>query len=171
MSTKLLAEESVLKSSAVACLTGDDATNTLIGMYISRNAAGTKIITKIKRSDFEDMLFNLGYGSVYNSKYIAADSVIRYVRAMGNAEKREFQSLSHIIDNKVEVMEFLIQEDSLHVGEQLQAIRFRKNLLVAKIQRGTRSFTPNGSDTIEPGDSILIVTTIPGISKFEEIFA
>ena len=171
MDTKLLEEENILKSAAVACLTGDDATNTLISMYISRHVPDMKVISKIKKSDFEDMLFNLGFGSVYNAKYIAVDRIVRYVRAMGNAVEGEFQSLSHIIDNKVEVLEFIINEDCPHIGEKLQDIKFKKNLLITGIRRGERSFVPHGSDTFEPGDTLLVVTTIHGISKFAEIFA
>ncbi|MDO4735120.1 MAG: Trk system potassium transporter TrkA [Lachnospiraceae bacterium] len=171
MDTKLISEENILNSSAVACLTGNDATNTLISMYLSRNAGESKIISKIKKSDFEDMLFNLGYGSVYNAKYIAVDRIIRYVRAMGNAFEGEFQSLSHIIDNKVEVLEFIVHEDCPHIGEELKDIHFKKNLLIANVRRGGRTFVPGGSDSFEPGDTLLVVTTIQGISKFAEIFA
>lgn len=171
MDTKLLEEENILSSSAVACLTGDDATNTLISMFLSRHAPDMKVISKIKKTDFEDMLFNLGFGSVYNAKYIAVDRIVRYVRAMGNAVEGEFQSLSHIIDNKVEVLEFIINEECPHIGEQLQDITFKKNLLITGIRRGARSFIPHGSDHFEVGDTLMVVTTLQGISKFSEIFA
>ena len=58
MDTQLLHEENVLQSSAVACLTGNDATNTLIAMYLVRNMSESKIISKIKKSDFEICFFN-----------------------------------------------------------------------------------------------------------------
>ncbi len=170
MDTGLLTEENILSSQAVACLTGNDATNTLIGMYISKNSERCKVIAKIKKSDFEDMLFNLGYGSVYNSKYIAVDRILRYVRAMGNAIEGEFQSLSHVIDNKVEVLEFIVHEDSPHIRERLADITFKKNLLIASIRRNGRTFVPGGEDVFKPGDTLLVVTTTYGISKFSEIF-
>ena len=169
--TQLLTEEGVLHASSVACLTGNDAINMLIAMYLSKNAPDLKVISKIKKSDFEDMLFNLGYGSVYNAKYIAVDKVLRYVRAIGNAAEGEFQSLSHIIDNKVEVLEFIVQEDSPHLGETLQDITFKKNLLIAMVRRSGKEFTPDGSYSFAPGDTLLVVTTVFGISKFAEIFA
>lgn len=171
MDTKLLNEEGILKASAVAVLTGSDATNTLIAMYLSRNMQDAKVISKIKQSDFEDMLFNLGYGSVYNPKYIAVDHIVRYVRAMGNAVEGEFQSMSHIIDNKVEVLEFIVNEDCPHIGETFKDIRFKKNLLIVNVRRDGRTFVPGGADTFQTGDTLLVVTTIPGISKFAEIFA
>ena len=117
------------------------------------------------------MLFNLGFGSVYNAKYIAVDRIVRYVRAIGNAAEGEFQSMSHIIDNKVEVLEFIINENCPHIGEKLQDITFKKNLLITGIRRGSYSFIPHGSDTFEPGDTLLVVTTLNGLSKFADIFA
>ena len=80
----VLEEEGILESSAVATLTGSDSVNVLLSMYLKRKSPEAKLITKIKSSDFEEMLYNLDVGSVYNPKYIAADHVLRYVRAMQN---------------------------------------------------------------------------------------
>lgn len=168
--TALLEEEDVLGSSAVAALTGMDETNVMIAMYVSKNAPKCKVITKIKKSDFEDMVYNLDIGSVFNPKYITVDRILRYVRAMEASGEEEVISVSHIIDNKVEVLEFALTLQTPNIEKSLQELQFRKNLLLASITRKGKTFAPGGSDTIEAGDTVVVVTTESGIGSFAEVF-
>ena len=110
--TDLLEEEGILNAAAVATLTGEDSINLLLSMYLRKHAPEAKLITKVKKSDFEDLLYNIDLGSVFSPKYITADHVMRYVRAMQNVLENEVQSLCHVIDSKVEVLEFQIGKDA-----------------------------------------------------------
>ena len=166
----VLEECGVFRASAVAMTTGSDEKNVLVSMYLSKTYPNIKVITKIKKSDFEDMLYGINIGNLYNPKYIAADRVITYVRAMSETLGNEVQSLCHVIDNKVEVLEFRINEPSEYLGVKLQDLRFRENVLLAGITRNTESFYPGGNDTIELGDNVLVVTTNKGITRFRDIF-
>ncbi len=166
----ILEEEDIFNYSAIAVLTDDDAENTMISMYLNKHANGAKIITKIKRSDFEDLIYSLELGSVFNPKYITADHIIRYVRAMNNVLNDEVQSLCHVIDNKVEVLEFRIGEDASCTGKALKELKLKNNLLIAAIYRKGVGFNPHGDDTIEKGDTILVITTNSGISRLADIF-
>ncbi|MCQ2512763.1 MAG: Trk system potassium transporter TrkA [Lachnospiraceae bacterium] len=168
--TNLLEEEGILKYSAVATVTGEDSVNLLISMYLKKNAPDTKVITKIKKSDFEDLMFNMNVGAVFNPKYIAADHILRYVRAMQNVIEDEVQSLCHVIDNKVEILEFLISQDASFIGKPIKDLKLKKDLLLANITRQGKSFTPGGNDTIEAGDTILVATTKNGIFRIADIF-
>ena len=167
----VLEECGVFRASAVAMTTGSDEKNVLVSMYLAKTYPEIKVITKIKKSDFEDMLYGSNIGNMYNPKYIAADRVISYVRAMSETVGNEVQSVCHVIDNKVEVLEFKIDEPSEHLGVELQDIRFRNHILLASITRNSESFIPGGDDTIELGDTVLVITTDKGISRFCEIFA
>lgn len=169
--TALLEECGVFESAAVATTTDSDEKNVLVSMYIIKKCPDTKVITKIKKSDFEDMLYGLDLGNVFNPKYIAADRIISYVRAMQASIGNEVKSLCHVIDNKVEVLEFNIETGAPHIGESLQEIRFKPNILLASITRNGESFIPAGRDHIEIGDSVLVITTEKGITGFGEIFA
>lgn len=167
----LLEEEDVLTAAAIATLTGSDETNSLISMYLTRMAPKSKIITKIKKSDFEDLIQNVDVGSVFYPKYITADHIQKYVCAMQNSINDEVQSLYHVIDNKVEVLEFLISDSVPNLGVPIQQLKLKSNLLLANITRKKVSFIPGGNDTVEAGDTLLVVTTRHDISRFTDIFA
>ena len=167
----VLEECGVFHASSVALTTGSDEKNVLVSMYLSKTYPAIKVITKIKKSDFEDMLYGINIGNLFNPKYVAADRVITYVRAMSESKGNEVQSICHVIDNRVEVLEFKIRESSEYLGVALQNLRFRDHILLASITRDGKSFYPGGNDTIEMGDTVLVVTTQKGITRFRDIFA
>ena len=171
MDTRFLEEEDILSAASVALLTGEDPVNIMISMYLHENAPDCKVIAKIKKSDFEEMLFNLGTGNIFNPKYIAADHVSRYVQAVGDVIENEIQSITHILDNKVAALEFLLGENAPNIGIPLKDINFKKNVLVCNIYRKGKVFIPVGNDTLEPGDDVLIITTNESITAFADIFA
>ena len=168
--TRLLEEEGILNAAAVTTATGTDSTNLLLSMYFTKNAPNTKVITKIKRSDFEDIKYNVNIGSVFYPKYITADRIVKYISAMENSLYDEMQSLYHVIDNKVEILEFMIKEGSPNLSIPIQNLKFKDNLLLANIARRSRSFIPGGHDTIEAGDTVLVVTTRQDIRRYADIF-
>ena len=167
----VLEEENVFSSSAIATTTGSDETNVLVSLYIKNHAAEAKVITKIEKSDFEEMIYKLEMGNVFNPKYITADRIITYVRAMQESVGNEVQSVCHVIDNKVEVLEFKIEEMAPNLNMPLSSVKFKNDLLLASITRDGKSFIPGGNDFVQVGDTVLVVTTERGISRFREIFA
>ena len=48
--------------------------------------------------------------------------------------------------------------------------KLKKNLLITDLTRAGQSFIPGGNDTIEAGDSILVVTTQTGLYRIRDIF-
>ena len=166
----VLEECGAFRAGAVVTATESDEKNVLISMYIKKHYPDIKVITKYVKADFEDMLYGINLGDLINPKYIAADRVITYVRAMQETLGNEVQSLCHVIDNKVEVLEFIIDSSAPNLGISLGEIKFAKDVLLAGITRKGESFIPGGRDTVEAGDTVLVVTTRKGIGSFLEIF-
>ncbi len=52
----------------------------------------------------------------------------------------------------------------------LQELKLRENLLIGCIGRGGKIIIPSGQDTIEPGDSVIVVTCSAGL-RLEDILA
>ena len=51
----------------------------------------------------------------------------------------------------------------------MKELRLKENLLIAGINRKRMSITPGGQDTIEVGDTVVVVTTNQGFHDLEDI--
>ena len=96
---------------AVATLTGLDEQNILMSLYAGQ-VSKAKIITKITRDPFEDIVENMDVGSVFYPRYIAAEAVVRYVRAMANSTGSNVETLYSIVGDKAEALEFRVSQGS-----------------------------------------------------------
>ena len=167
---QLLLEEGIEHMDAVVALTGMDEENIIISLYAARTTRA-KVITKINRGSYEKIVDNLELGSVFYPRRICADNVVRYVRGMQASNAyASMETLCKIAGGKVEALEFSVTREADYCGVPLQELSLRDNLLIGCISRGTKRITPRGSDTIEVGDSVIVVTTHSGIATLNDIF-
>ena len=118
-----------------------------------------KIITKINRESFADLMESSGGHSIITPKNITADMIILYARAMKSAQNMEMQTLYRIVNNKAEAMEFIVNKNSELTEKPLRELRMKKNTLIGAIARGNSMFIPDGSSRIEIGDTVVVVST------------
>ena len=157
---------------AVAALTGIDEENVLIGMYIRKTWPKVKVITKVNRTSFQSIIDSMDLGSVFNPRNSASNLICRYVRAMQNSgSSSQIETLYKLVGGKAEALEFRVSEGSKLCGIPLQELKLRENLLIGCIGRGGQIIIPSGQDTIEPGDSVIVVTCSAGLGKLEDILA
>ena len=164
----ILMEEGIRECESFVTLTGMDEENLFLSMF-AQNASNAKVITKVDRMDFDEIIKRLDLGTLLHPKNITADNILRYVRALSNSIGSNVESLYKIIDNKVEAVEFLIQKDSPVVGIPLSELKVKPNVLVACISRGGRIIIPNGNTSIHVGDSVVVVTSHLGFGDIEDI--
>ena len=130
---------------------------------------GLKTITKINRITFNDVIDGLELGSVIYPKYITSEAIIAYVRARQNSIGSNVETLYHIFDNRVEAIEFRIGADAPVIGVPIMNLKLKDSLLIACINRGGKIIFPRGQDTIEPDDTVIIVTTHSGFGDISDI--
>lgn len=167
---ELLLDEGIENCDAIATFTGIDEENIMLSLYAGSLNPKAKMITKINRIGFDNIISAMNLGSVINPKLISADRIVTYVRAMQNTVGSNIETLSRIA-NGAEALEFKVSGVSEVTGIPLQNLTLKPNLLVAAIYRGGRIITPGGRDTIERGDSVMIVTTQTGIDSLVDILA
>lgn len=168
MDHNLLMEQGIETADAVATLTGLDEENIIMSLYASRITKG-KVITKIKHRTFDDITSSLDLNSVFNPAMIAAEGICTYVRALQNSEGSNVETLYQIVDGKAEALEFRVTADSKVCHKPLQELNLKKDLLIGSINRAGAIITPRGSDTIEPGDTVIVVTTNTGLNDLDDI--
>lgn len=167
---RLLLEEGIEHMDAFASMTGIDEENVLLSLYAGRTTRA-KIITKVNRDSYEEIVENLDLGSVFYPRRICADNVVRYVRAVQASDAyASMETLCKIASGKVEAMEFHVTAASRFCGVPLQELNLKENLLIGSIFRDGKIITPCGSDTIEVGDNVIVVTAHSGLRCLDDIF-
>ena len=155
---ELLDEEGLAEMDAFVALTGIDEENIVISMY-ARSKGVEKVITKIDRLTFLDIFHSMGIDSVISPKYITADQIVRYVRVMQNSLGSNVETLSRIVNNRIEALEFRVRDNISFLNTPIRQLKLKPNLLIACIIRKGRFIVPRGSDWIESGDAVIVVTT------------
>ena len=155
--TEILLEEGVENIGAFVALTNLDEENILLSM-LAKNYGSGKIVTKVNRVDFSDLIGRLDLDTIIYPKNISSDMIVRYARAMKNTIGSNVETLYNIIPGKIEASEFIVKETSPIVDVPLSELRFRENVLVASILRGKQVIIPRGHDKILAGDRVVIVS-------------
>lgn len=166
----VLKEEGIEYAESFVALTGIDEENILLTLY-ARQVSKAKSITKINRNTFKNVISNLDLGSVVYPKYITCESIIAYVRAKRDSGDGNIETLYHMFDNRAEAIEFLVDEESEVTGKPIMDLKLRKHLIISFINRNGRIIIPSGQDTIEVGDTVMIVTTHSGFDDIRDILS
>lgn len=164
----LLMEEGLPQTEAFVSLTNLDEENVFLALF-AKTISNAKLVAKVNRLAFDDVIDNLDIGSVIYPKYITSDTILQYVRAMQNSIGSNVETLYHILDNKAEALEFAIRDNSPVVGIPLSELNLRQNLLVGYLNHNGVVKIPRGHDTIQVGDTVIIVTTHKGLRDITDI--
>jgi len=165
---ELLKEEGIEYIESFVPLTGIDEENIMLTMY-AKHVSKAKVITKINRMAFRGVINNLDLGSVIYPRYITAEAIIAYVRAKKDSMGSNIETLYHMFDHRVEAIEFRVYEKSPVTGIPLMNLALKDNLLISFINRNGAIIIPSGHDSIEVGDTVMIVTTHTGFNDIQDI--
>lgn len=166
---QLLLEEGIRQTEAFASLTGFDEENIMLSLYASSQSKA-KLITKVNKIAFENVINSLNLGSLIQPKMLTAEIILQYVRAMQNSMgSSNIETLYKIAADKAGALEFRVKEGSPILGIPLEKLKLIDNLLVACINRGGTIITPRGKDTVEAGDTVIVVTTHTGLNDLTDI--
>lgn len=159
----VLLEEGIEDVDTVLALTGLDEENIMISLY-AKSVSNAKVITKINRINFEDVISSLNIGSVVNPKLISADSITRYVRGMVNSRGSSIETLYRIASGKAEALEFTVREDFEGLNVPLMDLKLKPNVLLACIHRQGNLIIPGGQDYLATNDTVIVVTGTTGLN-------
>ena len=164
----ILLEEGLKDADAFVALTGDDGDNIITSLYAKRCGVG-KIVVKVNREYYSDILESSGLDSVVTPKTLISQQLARYVRAMSNSVGSSMETLYRLAEGKVEALEFKVAEGAACVGVPLKTLRLKPNILISAIVRGNRTIIPDGETVISPGDHAVIVTRSGWLKNLDSI--
>ncbi len=165
---EFLLAEGLAQAESLVALTDMDEENVMLTMYAKRHSTG-KLVTKVNWLDFDGLLDELDLGSVVYPKYLVCDFVIQYVRALQNSAGSNVKTLYRMLDDRVEALEFAVQEETAVTGVALKDLKLKLGLLVCCITRGDHIIIPRGNDKIKVGDTVIVVTLEKGLHDVRDI--
>ena len=164
----LLLEEGLNNAESFITLTNMDEENLFLALYGKKHSKA-KIVAKVNKITFDDIIDEMDIDTVIYPKHITADYITRYVRAMQNSIGSNVETLHRILDNRAEALEFVVRESSEVTDIPLYKLTTKDNLLIGCITRNGINMIPRGNDSIQVGDSVVVVTTVKGLNDIRDI--
>ena len=156
---RILLEEGIREVDALVTFTDMDEVNVFLSLF-GAHVKVPKIITKISRTEYTDVISDMGIESFISPKLLSATEIVRYVRAMtNNTVGGAVIAMHDLVPGKVEALEFLATRQTKHLNMPLQTAHIKKGILVACIMRNNRTIIPRGSDSIHVNDTVIVVTS------------
>ncbi|MBR2879549.1 MAG: NAD-binding protein, partial [Oscillospiraceae bacterium] len=157
-SEEVLRSEHADQMDAVATLTNIDEENLILSMYLSHIGV-PQVITKVNRSEYGALMADKGVSRLVSPKKLCADAIVGYVRAMQNTGDSSVLTLHHLVDGRVDALEFDVTASCRHLGVMLKDIKFKPNILIACINRMGKAIVPGGFDSFEEGDTVIVINS------------
>lgn len=163
-SASVLKEAGVQHSDLFIGATNHDELNILC-CIIAKKLGAKKTIARASKPEYVELFKNdgdLGLSLMVNPQYEAALEISRMLRFPSAIKVNEFSN------GKVELVEFLVSEDSPLVGLPLKKLGsvFKEKVLICAAQRDDKAIIPTGDFVIQTGDRLFVTATMKHISLF-----
>lgn len=167
---RVLLEEGIENADSFVALTNIDEENILLSLFArSKMKNNGKLITKINRIAYDEVISGLELDTIVYPKNLTAEYIVRFVRAKENSIGSNIETMHMILDGKAEALEFRIKEGSPIAEVTIESLSLKKNVLIACINRGGKITVPRGQDIIHAGDTVIVVTTLKGLKDISDI--
>ena len=162
-----LDEENLKNNDACVTLTGIDEENVIISLYAKQRGV-EKVITKVDRKSVADMAKMLGLDTLVSPRISIANHIIRFVRAH-QAETGSGINTLYKFSDKVEGLEFTVDESFKGIGVMLKDLKLIKQVLIGGIVRNNQFILPSGFSKLEKGDRVIVITAAEQIRELGQI--
>ncbi|MBR4667537.1 MAG: Trk system potassium transporter TrkA [Butyrivibrio sp.] len=165
----MLLEEGVTRVESFVALTNLDEENIMLSMYVKSINPKAKLITKVHRVNYGDIIGSLNIGSIIYPKNITADRIVQFVRGMSASKDSNIETLYKLNDDRVEALEFIVRKGSPVIGIPLSQLNLKKGILIACINHYGEIISPSGDSIIRDKDSVIVVTMMTGLKDINDI--
>lgn len=168
MDQQLLLSEGIEHATGVVALMDYDEENILSSMYV-KSVSNAAVITKVNNTSFDSMLNKFGFDRIIHPKNLIGEYIARYVRAVQNTQGSNVETLYRLNDDRIEALEFNVRTESDVTDKPIRMLNLKDDLQIICIIRGNRLILPQGSDIINQGDMLVILTKQKGLTAVEDI--
>jgi len=160
--------ENLLATDAFIALTNRDEENLLMAMTAQR-AGVHKVIAKMNRPNYIEMMREFGVDSIISPKDITANQISGYVRSMARSQGSAVENLYKLLGGAIEAVEFTATATTRFLDTPLKDLRLKDGLLVAAIAREGRTIIPDGNTSIHAGDRVIVMAKSLFLQELDDI--
>lgn len=143
-------EERVADADAFLALTDDDEQN-ILGSAWAKSMGVKKAIAVVQSPTYLHLLAHVGIDEAFNPRIVAAREIEDIL------DHRPLRRLAELPDGVLDVYLARVGADSEVIGQPLRQVAGLPIWIVAGIQRGTQVFVPTADDSIQAGDSVIVI--------------
>lgn len=169
MDEDLLLSEGIESADGIVTLMNTDEENILASLYAKKVNPKSKTITELGNLKFTSVFDSLPLDSVIRPKQLTGEFIIRYVRGMQNSLGSNVETMYKVSSGQAEALEFRVKNESEVTSTPLSKLNLLDNLQIVCIYRDNKLIIPNGSDTIEVGDTVIVITKHQGLTDLTNI--
>lgn len=164
----VLHSENIADMEGFVSVTGRDEEN-LISALLAKQCRVKKVIAKINRMSYADVIKNMGIDSIVSPKLITANHILRYVRGLQNATGNAVNTLHRILEDKAEAVEFTVDKPMSFLNQPLKKIKLARGVLLAAIVRKNEIIIPHGNDVIRMKDIVILIAKDKRLQDLNDI--
>ena len=164
----VIESEGLLDTDAFIALTNRDEENLLMAMTAQRHGV-KKVIAKMSRPNYIEMMRQSGVDSIISPKDITANQISAYVRAMARSEGSAVENLYKPLGGAIEAVEFTATATTRFLDTPLKDLRLKPGMLVAAIVREGKTIIPDGSTAIRAGDKVIVMAKSIFLQELDDI--
>lgn len=167
---ELLLSESLEEMDAFIALTDNDEENVIISMFAQSHGV-THVLPKVNRVSLGFLLDKLGLENSITPKFITANPIVQYVRAMQNTVGSNVESLIKLVDDKVEALEFRVRDNCRFIDVPIKDLNIRKGIIIAYITHKGVSKVATGDTRIQLSDTVIIISKVAGLRDINDLLS
>lgn len=169
MDEDMLLSEGIDRADGVVALMDTDEENILASLYVKKVNPNAKVITELGNLKFTSVFETLPLDSVIRPKQLTGQKIVQYVRGMQNTVGSNVQTMYKLHSGELEALEFKVENTPGVTSVPLCELNLKNALQIISIYRKGKLIIPTGSATLEPGDTVIIVTKHHGFSDLKDI--
>lgn len=167
---ELLLSESLEEMDAFIALTDNDEENVIISMFAQSHGV-THVLPKVNRVSLGFLLEKLGLENSITPKFITANQIVQYVRAMQNTVGSNVESLIKLVDDKVEALEFRVRDNCRFIDVPIKDLNIRKGIIIAYVTHKGVSKVATGDMRIQLSDTVIIISKVAGLRDINDLLS
>ena len=160
-----LVEAGVAGADALIAASEDDETN-ILSALLAKEQGAKKVISLLRKPQYLPLMEHIRLIDVgLNPRIATINAILRFVR------QGKILSIATIYGDRAEAMEVIVSADSPLIGRPLRESFLPQDVLLGGIVRDGEIRIPRGDDSLQAGDSAILVAPRRMIKELNQLLA